>query len=100
MTTSRTKAEDFVKELGIETQDKDYIKTLKALEGRFDEVVLKTVLARLSDEEFAQFKLALRSKHPQEEIAAITARVPGLADDIEIRLTDEYRLMQSVLKKV
>lgn len=89
----------FLKELNLgDLQGKEREDVLATLEKRFDDVILSTVLAHLSTEQFEAFKIALKSENPEEEIAVITASVPGLAEIIEDRLSQEYKLMKAVME--
>lgn len=75
---------------------KEKASALALLEQRLNDVILDTVLLSLSDEGFQAFKAAVRAGD-EEKIAEISAQVPGLAQRIELRLTDEYRLIKAAM---
>ncbi|MDB5254456.1 MAG: hypothetical protein JWL80_522 [Parcubacteria group bacterium] len=96
MITQNTDA--LLKELNLgDLQGKEREDVLATLEKRFDDVILSTVLDHLSPEQYEAFKAALKSENPEEGIAAVTAGVPGLAEIIEMRLSQEYKLMKEVM---
>jgi hypothetical protein len=98
MISPRTNPDEFLKELNLahlEAGEKE--KVLMMLEKRFDEVILNTVIGQLSDEGFEALKTAIKSDDPEGEIAKVTAQVPGLAEEIERRIIEEYRVIKAVM---
>jgi hypothetical protein len=98
MISPHTNPDEFLKDLNLgDLSPEEKEKTLSMLEERFDNVILNVVLSRLSSEEFEAFKAALHSEDREVKIAEITARIPGLARDIEERILEEYRLIRAVM---
>ncbi len=86
----------FLKDLGLNPEAQGD-KMVDLLDKRVNDVVLKTVLGNLSDEGFQAFKMAMSSDNPEEEIAKVTAQVPGLAQKVEERVLAEYDLIRAVM---
>lgn len=63
----------------------------------FDKLILETVVENLSDEQIGEFNQALDLASPgmEQEIIAITARVPGLAQKIEAAVRQEIIVLKS-----
>lgn len=91
-------ADELLKELNLENlKGKQRQKVLAKLEEHFGSVILSTVVKHLSDEQFERFKNAVESEDIEEEVAKITAEVPGLAEIIQKRLDEEMELMKGVM---
>lgn len=98
MISPHTNPDEFLKDLNLaDLSREEKEKTLAMLEERFNTVILNVVLSRLTPEEFEAFKQALHSEDREVKIAEITAGVPGLAQDIEARVLEEYRLIKAVM---
>lgn len=98
MISPRTNPDAFLKEFNLgDLKGKEREEALASLQKRFNDVILNTVLGRLSDFQFELFKKALQMEDPEKEIAILTSQIPGLAQIIEARLLDEYALMKSVM---
>jgi hypothetical protein len=98
MPTSHTVTEAFLKELGADGMSSEQKAEISGLvEKRLNEVVLRVVLGELSSEEFQAFKTAMASPNPEEEIAKVTALVPGLAEKIEAMINTEMALMRAAM---
>ena len=63
----------------------------------FSQVIVTTLISHLSEDQFERFKKALNAKDVEAEVAVLAAEIPGLADAIESRIDEEYRLMKVVM---
>jgi hypothetical protein len=72
---------------------------IKGATEHFGKLVARIMVARLTPQQFEKFKQALvitDEEQQQAEIIAIAAEVPGLSEEIEVRLKEEYDLMKQV----
>lgn len=93
-------SEAILGELGIKNlNDKDAAEVLDALLDHFHKVIIETVILNLSEREIEKFKSALLGKNLEEEIMAITAGIPGLAQKIEAAVENEITILRAAYAK-
>ena len=98
MNSMQQNPDEFLKELGLDTLSKeDQAEALQMIEARFMDAVLTTVLSHVTDAEFEDFKHRAASDDYEDEVAEFVAQRPELADAIEHRLTEEYRLLKTAM---
>lgn len=79
-------------------EKQDYAQKLR---DHFSNLMLETAFNRMSNEQIADLKANLQN--PQEldkKIEDYSSQIPGLAEDIEIRLQKEFDVMKMSLSKV
>jgi hypothetical protein len=98
MSPSRTLAESVLKELSLgEMSVEEKERALSLLETRFEDVAINTILTSLTEEEFAMFKEATRSKESENAVAEFIALRPELSQKISERLVAEREVMKAAL---
>lgn len=75
-------------------------KALDMISGRFQKVIIYTLLRALNAEQKQRFAEML--KHPEaieENISELSSEVPGLEQQIEQALTHEYEILKLAMNK-
>lgn len=97
MTSAQIKTESILADINLKNlppkrKQEIYSKLLQ----HFTHFVVVSTLSYLTEEQFIKFKQHLRGSN--EEIAALCAEVPGLAEFLETKLEQEYSLLKSFIK--
>ena len=74
---------------------------LDKMQDHFADLMMRIMVARLNEEQFERFKKALVMTDELEReahIAALASEVPGLADELDRRIAEEYELFKTVVK--
>lgn len=79
-------------------QNDERQQVLSQLEDHFNTVILDTLLAQLSTEQFDQLKQSLNSPNFEAEVASLAATVPGLAEALELRVAEEYKILKAAME--
>lgn len=99
LTTSK---EQIIKDLKLESlpfEEQEQI--LEEMQDHFGKIITQIMLTKLTPEQFESFKNALvleDEADQQAQIAAIASEVPGLAEEIDARIGEEYALMKSAVE--
>lgn len=95
LTTSK---EQIIKDLKLESlpiEEQEQI--LAEMQNHFGKIITQIMLTKLNSEQFESFKNALvleDEAEQQSQIAAIASEIPGLAEEIDARIGEEYALMK------
>lgn len=90
-----------LEELGIAgLSENDEKEVVEKLLDHFNKVIIETAVLSLNEKEIADFRAALEAKNPEEEISAITAKIPGLADKIEEAVRNEFLVLKTANEKL
>lgn len=99
MTRQITQNEDLVSQVGVEGVEGGAREELNAgIMARIEEVIMDTVMANLSDEQFEEFKNAIADggEKMEERIAIVTAQVPALKELIEDAVDSELKILKEL----
>ncbi len=78
--------------------EQEQLESLEMISGRFQKVIIYTVLENLTEEQKQKFSEALQNQETVEEsIAELTSEVPGLSEAIEQGLLGEYEALKTAL---
>ncbi|RJQ28651.1 hypothetical protein C4571_03230 [Candidatus Parcubacteria bacterium] len=87
--------------LGVENlSGRDAEEVVSAALDHVNKVILETVVLSLDEKQLVDFKAALQKETFEEEIAAITAKVPGLADAIEEAVQKEFLVLRAAKERL
>ena len=94
--------EQLLKAIGVTVTDPAERQAIAAdLVTHFQELILETVIQRLSAEQAEAFRQAVASQgDPSEAIEKITAAIPGLAADIELAVDKELVVIRGAYESV
>ena len=98
MFSSKAAANQLFSELHLDNLPlKKKQKILSKVVDHFNKVVILTVLGRLTDAQFEDFKKAANSENADAQILIFAGQIPGLYEAIEYKLTTEYKIMKAAL---
>jgi len=101
MNQAQLAAQKLLKDLNLENlSQRQRQEVLQKITAFFNEVIMSVMLKRLSEDQFEDFKQAVKIADPQAQeaaIAKIAMQVPGLWEDINERIEQEYRIMKTVM---
>lgn len=88
-----------IQALGIENEPQEArMKILAKVDKRLQEVILETLVEKLSESDARELREALALEgNLEEKVARITARIPGIADKLEQAITKEISRIRTAL---
>lgn len=91
---------DLIKTLGIENlSSPEQEEILAKVDERLEDVLLRVILENASDEEAKELRLILeKGENIEEKVAGITARVPMLAEKMEMAVVEEMGRLKKVIQ--
>jgi hypothetical protein len=97
-----TSTEQIVKDLKLEQSSPEEVEeVISAMREHFGKIVTRIMLARLTPDQFERFKkiLVIGDEVEQEsQLAVLASEIPGLAEEIDQRIAEEYALMKAAVQ--
>jgi hypothetical protein len=94
--------QQIVSDLKLEDSSQEEVEqVIAAMREHFGKIVTRIMIARLTPEQYERFKkiLVIGDEVEQEsQLAVLASEVPGLAEEIDQRIAEEYALMKAAVK--